>query len=51
MDEYRDKADWMDQVLGEEGGGIVRIKLDQFCDLLGLEGRFNEFSNELDNLI
>ena len=42
----------MDQLLGEEGGGRVRRKLDQFGDLLGLVvGRFNEVSNDLSNLL
>jgi hypothetical protein len=52
MDEYRGKADGMDQLLGEEGGGRVRRKLDQFGDLLGMVvGRFNEVSNDLNNLV
>ena len=52
MDEYREKADKMDQLLGEEGQGRVRRKLDQFGDLLGLVvGRFNEVSNDINNLI
>ena len=52
MSEYRGKADTMDQLLGEEGGGRVRRRLDQFGDLLGLVvGRFNEVSNDLNNLI
>jgi hypothetical protein len=52
MDEYREKADNMDQLLGEEGQGRVRRKLDQFGDLLGLVvGRFNEVSNDVNNLI
>ena len=42
----------MDQLLGEEGGGRVRRKLDQFGDLLGLVvGRFNEVSNDLSNIL
>ena len=52
MDEYREKADNMDRLLGEEGQGRVRRKLDQFGDLLGLVvGRFNEVSNDVNNLI
>ena len=52
MEDYRGKADGMDQLLGEEGGGRVRRKLDQFGDLLGLVvGRFNEVSNDLSNLL
>ena len=52
MQEYREKADGMDQLLGEEGGGRVRRKLDQFGDLVGLVvGRFNEVSNDLSNLV
>ena len=52
MEEYREKADGMDKLLGEEGGGRVRRKLDQFGDLLGLVvGRFNEVSIDLNNLI
>ena len=52
MEEYRGKADGMDQLLGEEGGGRIRRKLDQFGDLLGLVvGRFNEVSNDLHNLV
>ena len=52
MEEYRGKADTMDQLLGEEGGGRVRRRLDQFGDLLGLVvGRFNEVSNDLNNLL
>ena len=46
MDEYRQMGD------GEEGDGRVRRKLDQFGDLLGLVvGRFNEVSNDLNNLM
>ena len=52
MEDYRGKADGMDKLLGEEGGGRVRRKLDQFGDLLGLVvGRFNEVSNDLSNLL
>ena len=52
MDEYRAKADKMDQLLGEEGQERVRRKLDQFGDLLGfVVGRFNEVSNDINNLI
>ena len=46
MDEYREKADKMD------GQGRVRTKLDEFGDLMGLVvGRFNEVSNDVNNLI
>ena len=42
----------MDQLLGEEGQGRVRRRLDQFGDLLGLVvGRFNEVSIDINNLI
>ena len=52
IEEYRGKADNMDLLLGEEGQGRVRRKLDQFGDLLGLVvGRFNEVSNDVNNLI
>ena len=32
MDDYREKADNMDQLLGEEGQGRVRRKLDIFSN-------------------
>ena len=52
MEEYRKKAGDMDLLLGEEGQGRVRRRLDQFGQLNGLVvGRFNEVSNDLNNLI
>jgi len=44
MEEYR--------LLGEEGDGRLRRKLDQFGDLLGLVVcRFRKASNDLNNLL
>ena len=37
MNEYRNKAERMDRLIGEvEGQGRVRRRLDEFGDLLGL---------------
>ena len=45
MGEYRGKADRMDTLLGEEGGGRVRRKLDQYGELVGIVvGKYLELS-------
>ena len=47
MDEYRKKAEGMDRLLGEQGQGRVRRKLDQYGHLIGLViGQFNEGSDD-----
>ena len=55
MGEYREKADKMDRLIGEEsdnGQGRVRRQLDQFGELVGLVvGQFNEISNDTHQLI
>ena len=52
MEEYREKADDMDTLLGEEGQGIVRRRLDQFGVLVGLVvGQFNEASDDINMLL
>ena len=52
MDEYRKKAEGMDRLLGEQGQGRVRRKLDQFGHLIGLViGKFNEGSDDTHMLI
>ena len=52
MDDYRKKADNMDRLLGEEGQGRVRRRLDQFGDLVSLVvGQFNEASDDIHMLL
>ena len=52
MDEYRKKADNMDNLLGEGGQNRVRRRLDQFGQLMGLVvGQFNEVSEDTHKLI
>ena len=52
MGVYSGKADNMDRLLGEEGQGRVRRRLDQFGDLIGLViGQFNEGSDDVNKLI
>ena len=52
MGEYRDKAANMDRLLGEEGQGRVRRRLDQFGELVGLVvGQFNEASGDTHMLL
>ena len=53
MDEYREKADRMDRLLGrEDGNGRVRRRLDQFGDLIGLVFvQFNEGSEDVNMLL
>ena len=52
MEEYRKKADEMDRLLGEEGQGRVRRRLDEFGDLLGLVfGQFGEASDDVHQLV
>ena len=52
MDEYRNKANDMDNLLGEEGQGRVRRKLDQFGMLVGIVvGQFNEASDDTHMLL
>ena len=52
MDEYRKKAEGMDRLLGEQGQGRVRRKLDQFGHLIGLViGLVNEGSDDTHMLI
>ena len=52
MEEYREKADDMDTLLGEEGQGIVRRRLDQFGVLVGLVVvQFNEASDDINMLL
>jgi hypothetical protein len=47
MEEYQDKADDMDAMLGEvDGGGPIRRQLDQYGELLTVVvGKFNELSS------
>ena len=52
MGEYRDKAEGMDRILGEEGQGRIRRRLDQYGELVGLVvGQFNEVSDDTHMLI
>ena len=45
MGEYRQKADRMDALLGEEGGGRIRRQLDQYGDLITIVvGKYLELS-------
>ena len=52
MEEYRKKAENMDRLLGEEGQGRVRRRLDQFRELVGMVvGQFNEVSGDVHMLL
>ena len=52
MDDYRKKADQMDRLLGEEGQGRVRRRLDEFGEILGLViGQFGEASEDVHQLL
>ena len=48
MEEYRKKAEYLDRLIGEQGQGRVRRRLDQFGDLVGIVvGQFNEVSGDI----
>ena len=53
MGDYQDKADDVDELLGEERGrGRVRRRLDDFNALIGIViGLFNEVSNDTHSLV
>ena len=45
--EYREKAERVDRLLGEEGRGRVRKRLEEFGEIVGLvAGVFNEHSSD-----
>ena len=47
MGEYREKAERMDTLLGEEGGGRIRRQLDQYGDLVTIMvGKYLELSED-----